>query len=639
MAAAAFAQEQPAAQPRVDLNSLPPSVRLGLRAKAVRCQVAVFPVVVVVPDAASYAAAIATWKTTGRFPVLIDDATPQASEDIGRFIRAFAPQRVVRYKTVGTWPADTPSRRRSIEDAVAQAWGAPDAKGLGARWNELKLAPFGVVVASDADPAWTGALALAAGHAQPVAWIDASGNAGGVNQEIPVESADSLAAAVENACEGTGLGWRELGDAVEAVTLCLDLPGRVLTGPDDRVALTDYVGRRDDGSGRARGPRWAWCGQVFGSESRCAYTAMCGLFLQPKAAWLFDGYEDKPPYNGWDATKAGGPLTDAGIAPTIDDTPRQGAQQWDLRASLPSKAGVIFVNTQGNIDYFDLMPGRERSGNVPILDLPAMVHFVHSWSAAYPADRGTIAGRWLERGVYAYAGSIQEPYLNAFAPTPALAVRLTVMPWGAAVRLDEGPAWRIAVIGDPLITVGGTPPAAGGEFPLTDGTTDADEELAGLLTSKDYARALRLLVLLGRDADAARLARGLLGSPEKPVASGVAAECVLPVFRTPAQDRAAVLVGLFGVMSPEDAGRPGLRDALWLACLPGLWGQRDDAILDTLSDNLRPDQPGRDAAALAPAIRAARGRAAAEALLDRARGMRDNYTDHTAIDEALRALN
>jgi hypothetical protein len=82
-----------------------------------------------------------------------------------------------------------------------------------------------------------------------------------------------------------------------------------------------------------------------------------------------------------------------------------------------------------------------------------------------------------------------------------------------------------------------------------------------------------------------------------------------------------------------------VRDALWLACLPGLWSQRDDAMLDTLYNNLRPDQPGQDAAALAPAIGAARGRAAAEALLSRARAMRDNPADHQAIDEALRALN
>ncbi|MCC6660749.1 MAG: hypothetical protein IT437_07675 [Phycisphaerales bacterium] len=636
LAACLLAQEQPA-PPQIDPRALPPSVRLGLRVQQVRLRIGVIPVAVIVPDAASYVAAVSGWTTAARYPVLIDDGSQPASEDIGRFVRAFAPERIVRFKVADAWPGDGPDRRQKIEDTVAAAWGALGVKNLGPKWSELKYTPPGIVIASEADPAWTAALALAAGRGQPLAWINSVGAPAGVGQDMTMDSANSLAAAVESACQATGLPWKDLGDALDSVTICLDVPGRVLSGGDDRVALTDFVGRRDDGAGRVQGGRWAWCGQVFGPEPRCAYAAMCALFLQPKAAWLFDGYQDTPPYSMWDATKAADPLNRVGIVATVSDTPHQGAAEWELRSSIPLQAGLVMVNTQGGADYFDLAPGRERSGDVPVLGVPAMVYFVHSWSAANPGDRATIAGRWLERGVYAFAGSIQEPYLQAFPPTPTVAARLLALPWGAAVRLDDGPAWRITVIGDPLMTLGPPAPKAAVDLPLV-GVTDAADGLALLLQAKEYARALRLLVLLGRDGDAARLARGLLDSDAKAVTSEIAAESVLPVFRAAAVNRGATIAVLFGRMNPIDAARPGLRDALWLACLPGLGATRDEAVLNALSDNLRPDQPGRDAAALAVALGAVHGRPAAEALLARARALRDYYPDHVAVDDAVRRL-
>jgi len=42
------------------------------------------------------------------------------------------------------------------------------------------------------------------------------------------------------------------------------------------------------------------------------------------------------------------------------------------------------------------------------------VHFIHSWSAVTPDDRNTVGGRWLSNGVYAYVGSVDEPYVQAF---------------------------------------------------------------------------------------------------------------------------------------------------------------------------------------------------------------------------------
>ncbi len=45
---------------------------------------------------------------------------------------------------------------------------------------------------------------------------------------------------------------------------------------------------------------------------------------------------------------------------------------------------------------------------------PTVVSIIHSFSAADPLDPSTIAGRWLENGVYIYFGAMNEPYLNAF---------------------------------------------------------------------------------------------------------------------------------------------------------------------------------------------------------------------------------
>src|SRR5688500_13234926 len=87
---AACGQDQPVPQQtQVDLQRLPPAALLGRRVEAIRRQIAVIPVVVLAADAASFTDAVAGWGTTGRYPVLLDDGTPEAAEHIGRFVRAF----------------------------------------------------------------------------------------------------------------------------------------------------------------------------------------------------------------------------------------------------------------------------------------------------------------------------------------------------------------------------------------------------------------------------------------------------------------------------------------------------------------------------------------------------------------------
>lgn len=642
-------QGEAGGKPVPRLEDLPPAVRLGVRAQAVRGGWPTLSTVVIVPDEASYAAAIAAWTMQARYPVLIDDGTQAAREDIARFVRAFKPATVVRWSAAEAWPADGAERQARIEAALFRAWSGRlpreeaepkvgSQEELIARWVRIGAAPPGVVVADAADPAWPAALALAAGRCQPIAWVKAPGN---VNATMTAAEAESLEVAVQSACERLGVPWRELGDAIDAVTLCVNAPAKVAAADGGVIALTDLLGRlAGEGGSRVKGARWAWSGQVFGGGARAAYAAMSALFTVPERAWLFDGYRDEKPWSAYDATAAAPPLRQMKLDVTVDDAPSQGERAWRLRSSLGVDAGLITVNTHGGADEFNLEPGRCRPGDIPFLDVPAMVYFVHSYSAAVPGERATVAGRWLERGAYAYLGSVQEPFLHAFVPTPAVAARLAGgFPWGAAVRFDgKTDAWKLATFGDPLATLGRAPPRAGSDLPLA-GATDVQEEMRRATTEGRFEEAVSLLTVLGRDKDAARLAAALLRDDPAKFAPAVAAASILPLLR--AHD-AATLVRAYGMLPADLASDPVRRDALWHACYTLMGSSLDEASLAVLMTNLRPDQVGRDAAELARSVvrlHGAGGRDAAAGMLAEARRASTTDEDRNRVDEAIKSLN
>ncbi|MFN7021792.1 MAG: hypothetical protein ACK4WH_10765, partial [Phycisphaerales bacterium] len=455
------------------LDGVPPSLRLGLRAAFVQSRMPTTPAVVVVPDERSFVAAVGSWDLHAglRYPVLIDDGSWAARQAIARFVRAFRPKSVVRWSAPDDAPArpegedqKAQARRTLIEQAAARPWGVgvtedPAPTGgqlrdaLAKRWKELEFTPPGLVVAWPSDPAWPAALTLAAARGQPIVWLAGPGTIAG---QTSLKEADAFSLGIESAAEASGRSWSALGDDLDAITICLNCSAKVFLGDPSRggdqramLALTDLVGRRvRPETDKARKQRWAWAGMIFGNEWSSAYAAMCSVFLRPESAWLFDGYDDTPPWNAWDATAAGQAFEQAGLSVTIDDNIRRGVPDWRRRAAgrvparstdplPPGPAGVwadiVCVNTSGNPDFFELKPGLAKPADVPILARPAMVHLVHSWSAAFPADPRTVGGRWIERGAYAYVGSVHEPYLQAFCPTPKLAQRLIVgLPWGVA---------------------------------------------------------------------------------------------------------------------------------------------------------------------------------------------------------------
>lgn len=645
----------PTGQRSFKLEDLPPNLRLGVRAEALRRGWAAIPTLVIVPDLASYIEAIGQWTTEGRFPVLIDDGTQAAREDIARFARAWQPKTTVRWSAPGAaWPEDPEARKAAVERILFRVWAVKfpheseppqltSQEQLIARWRTGSLPPPGIVITDPNDGALAAAVALAVGRGQPIAWTTTRRT---LNEALPLDDFHQLVDDVEAAAERTGLPWRDIGDTIDAITLCLNGPIKVqLDGAGTVSALTDLLGRLPatelidppPKTPRERGKRWAWSGQIFGTPAQSSYRAMCALFLSPQRAWLFDGYPDTKPWSDFDATTAANNLRQAGLDIMLDDTPRTSDRSWRLRAYAGVDAGLIMVNTKGAADEFNLEPGHCRPSDVPFLNVPAIVYFVHSFSAAVIGERTTVGGRWLERGAYAYFGSTQEPTLAAFLPTPAVAGRLALsIPWAAAVRFDnDPPAWKVATIGDPLITLGPRAPESTQPFPLQ-GAQDLQDLLADAIKAKDFAAAIDTLTLLGRDKDAARLAAALLADDPRAFTPKVAAAAILPLAR--AHDT-QTLVKAYAHLTADLAADGARRDALWHACAPSLSGTPSEAVLEALRANLRPDQIGRDAAELARPVAHRYGIDVAAAMLVDARARATTDDDRGRVEEALRLLN
>jgi len=562
-----------------------PAQQLGRRSLVVRLTAPVAPVVVIAPNEASYYDAIAGWRPDRRYPVLLDDGSARAAHDIGRFVRAFAPERVVLLDPV---EAESPVTIGSLRRTADRPWGLPEgidqAERVARYERDFKHTPPGVVLTSIDDPARTAAAAIAAFRGLPIGFVDVPGAWPAV---LAPETADALATAAENVAEESGLTWRGLGDDLDAVAVCLNAPvaAQVEGDPADRYALTDRIGRI---GGAKDAQRWAFAGQIAGDQSLAAYRAMSALFLDPGAAWLFDGYGSGSPWNTWDMTKTSEVFNAAGVTTHLDDEPANGLAAWRNRASEPLDSGIVMVNSSGSAEFFNLPSGRGKPGDAPLVSRPFAVHFVHSWSATRPDDTDTVAGRYLSRGAFAYIGSVQEPYLQAFAPSPSFAARLlTGFAWGGAPRQIGAERWRIAVLGDPMFTLAPRP-APRAEIPEIDGTSleDAIRAAAG---DRDIETLARLITLGARDADAARLGRSLAAADD-----GI--EPKVAELLAPALFRLGDRTGCLAVAAFLPAGAcTEAIDAVWHAAEPMLESRTiTPAQAATLQRLIRSSQPEED---------------------------------------------
>lgn len=578
-------------------EAFPPTRRVGARAHIFREYQAVANTVVLVDSAEAAADAIGSWRGLFRFPVLIDDGSLSAAENIARFVRAFKPERVVRWKPrdAEPWSDDLTARAVRMIESIGRIVDEEDppksTRKLIEKFREKKVGPQGVVALDPEDPAWIAGLALAAGRVQPVIFLKGNGK---VNRLMDGAEMRGLAESLQHQLDQVGLEWAVLGDEIDMLTIAANLPGRVGLGIDgkDEKALTDLLGRQRGGIGA----RWAWAGMVFGDAQTSLYRAMCGLFIAPKAAWLFDGYGRGDPWDLYDATSAGRILDEAGYGTEVYDTPQNRADDWRRACNKGISADLVLINSKGNMNFFDLGGKKALCGDIPLLDRPVAVHIVHSWSARLPASPKTVGGRWLEHGAYLYYGSIDEPFLNAFVETPKVVSRLlSGMPFGVAVRRDNSPPWKLNVLGDPLTTFAADTTAGrrfGPEVPLSP-IENLDDESRAALKKGEFAPAIRALVMAGRDGDAARLAAALI--KQKPESFGVDAArwSVLPLFRAGRYD---AIAPVFAQLPVEETKKNlMLLDALWDAARIVLARGPDTRFEGLLRRNLRPGQEEYDA--------------------------------------------
>ncbi|MGD9689032.1 MAG: hypothetical protein AB7Q91_06350 [Phycisphaerales bacterium] len=660
-------QNAPASDPRrqpIKLDDLPPQVRLGVRCEMARRQLMVAPVVVIVSDLRSYVAAIGRWSPRARFPVLLDDGTWSAREDIARFVRAFQPQRILTWIAPddALWPDLPTDQQALIERVVANFWGAKDWADYPARLRATNATPPGIVVASVKDPAWTAALPLAAARGQLLTWIDSPDS--NVNGTLAMSDADALSERLSAFAEASTFSWNAMGDDLDAITLCMALPARTLwkTPPGasapagiiwpvnaEPVATTDLIGRHPRGD---RLERWAWAGQLWGTHARAAYLAMSSLFLQPRRAWVFDAYADEPPWNLWDGEQTVDIFKKINLPADLDDSPAQSLADWRDRIAGAWRARpgastekdrdpvgcldamLVCVNSSGMSESFDLRPGQALSADVPFLHFPALVHFVHSWSAQSPANRFTVAGRWIERGAFAYVGSVHEPYLSGFQPTPSFVKRMAApTALGVAARLDGAPPWRIAVLGDPLYTMG--PPSAPStiDFPL-ERTIDLREALRPLLRDSNFEAAFANLLMGGRDADLVRLVKAAIRQDPGKLTATAEKLALLPALRR--ADLEAIFLLLPRILDRAPAAPPDAvtLDALWHALRPGAATLSLDR-LRLLGHCLRDDCFARDAEDVARLIRRIAGDAARREFLESAMAATPDAGRRAALDKLL----
>ena len=590
--------------------------RAGLRADLLRQVQRVIPVVVIVDDAEGFLFVMSKWEGVYRFPVLWDDGSVESGEHIARFVRAFRPEKVLRIESDGAWDwsGDRAHKKQVFEAALCQSiadsgtqWDAV----LGGLAGQGIMSP-GIVLCDTNDAAWPAALALAAGRFQPIGFVERSGSVG---PPMSPENADALERAAERLAAQHSNEWDTIGDEIDAVTLALNTGTMIKTGPGarDRISTSDRIGRREH---NGSGVRWAWCGQIVGNESRSLYQAMCALFLSIDQAYIWDGYPSSPPWSAYDGTETAQILEQIGLRVELHDQPRYTIGDWQQRVvrgigdldGEPGSALLFLMNTKGASNAFDLPGGQSeegKPGDMPMLTVPTALHIVHSFSLQRPMARTTVGGRLLERGVYLYAGSVDEPFLGGFLKTPLIAKRMgATMPFAAAVHFDNGKVWKIAVLGDPLVTMGRGGQRVEGGLEL-DGAIDLAERVRSLVAEGEYTQAIDDLVQLGRDSDASRLAMALMKDKPGLFTPSTALAAMPALYR---DGRYTSMLDCYERLDQSGRSDGLMQDLLWLSS-PYLLarGKSDVSLLARvealLRANLRDGQKVADARRLAMHLR------------------------------------
>ncbi len=582
------------------------AITLGRRVAQVQQSVEVLDRVVLVPDAATYVDELARWSPRGRWPVLFED-----DHFAPMFIRRFQPARIVRRAAVEGRPVS----RAALESIVVAAWGGdPDGESASEVFGRRGHTPPGVVITSTNDPAWTAGVALAAARGQPLAWLDEP--FGHPNQTLEADRFADLQRAVQRRVAESGYPYAGLGDAIETITLCRAVSGRVQVGrgpgPSEIRAVTDLLGRGPSGR------RYAFTGWIFGDEVRSAYTAMCSLFGQRNRFLLYDTYAEPQIIRVYGMSEASGLLAARGFEVTTHEVPDTTLQRWLSGLVKGFTADVLVMNSSGNAGNFALADQRGYCGDVPTLNVPLALHFTHSFSLRSPENRGTIGGQWLRHGVYAYIGSVDEPTLSGFIPPKFFIDRCaSLVPFLIAGRKwDDSPAWKINTLGDPLMIC--RPPMLGPlrRVPAPDDTGGLElrEHVKTLMrkaaeegTAQAIAETVTTLDLIGQDSVAIRMWQLAV---QQGVPGAAAPGAMGPLFRAGLTDE---LVRAAEALPDRDEFDV---DMLWHHLTPRL-RVADERALRLLEATIRSCQSHADLERLAPHLTATFGAARTRAAIGR----------------------
>ncbi len=404
----------------------------------------VVDVVCLVPDVATFLETIGQWDATHFFPILIDDG-----EYSLKFLRAFRPSRIVRAPKKAETIAPESFWNRAVE-SVGRSWateGMPEHKG-DARPTDLGPLPPGIVVAGPDARMLAAAVALAAGHFQPLLQWSPPKH---FSDDLPTDEAKDLALSLEAVIAAQVPQYSALGDDCDFVTMAADYPYSYRY-KGEPMAVDDLILRSSQ-----TGKRWAFAGRLVGDPVSSVYRAMCSLFLHPESALLDNTYDQKePPWIDYRMTAASRALRKA-----LPVTEREGAGAdlagWHQTLDPINPFGLILLNTHGSPNTFHLDGGPGQTADVPETG-PTVLLMIHSFSAAAPLDPDTIAGRWLANGAFVFFGSMHEPFLQAFrTPTLAASFLAENLPVVVAERKLTGEIqfqpWRLVYFGDPLYRI------------------------------------------------------------------------------------------------------------------------------------------------------------------------------------------
>lgn len=597
-------------------NTPPWPVILGAKVALAQKNRPVVSRVVLVPDPDTWLQEVARWSPLGQWPVLFE-SDPRA----GAFIRAFQPDEVLRVPaTERRLPVDPMPRKRLMLAAAKIAWGAIE-PGVTQRqiFDAIGWRPPGFVVTAPDDPAWPAAVALAAGRGLPLEFIE--DDLGPVGGELSEAALRGFERQLQAAAQSTGYDWKELGDDLDAIAICRSMPGRCRTTPPPSARVT--LPGRGAGEGpyatidalarKENGDRWAYAGWIFGDEVRSASMAMSSLFLQRRNVWLISGYPKTGGWANYRVEEAAVGLAESGYASLFFEGEKASIGEWRrlLLGTIPPD--MLYLNSHGNANEFHLFEdARAVPQDMPFSDRPMTLSMVHSFSLQRPDDPDTVGGRALQRGVYAYIGSVDEPFLSAFVPPRLQILRLRAgVPFLLAGRWWPGEGtmsgiWKIATIGDPFLIA--PPPdsvpipwVAADQAPPVPGAIRLVEDAKAAMKAieEDPARAgeaIRLLVMLGNEEIALQLWDKLVADRDL-AAVAIAAPWVLdPLFRA---RRWQEFVQAYERV-PLESRDADARDMLWHLLTPRLSSIRAPDTIMLLRTEIRKPQTEVDLEVLMP---------------------------------------